>query len=82
MVGCLGHCDLDDLGANRVSPCHHAAAKPLAVARSPYAQTAARIRAAWLNGRSSTKKTPREHRRQWPARTRSTASGLRPTRRA
>ena len=57
-------------GGNLVSPSQNAAASPLAAARAPKLQTAARTRAASVKGRSSTKYTPRAHCRQFPARTR------------
>jgi hypothetical protein len=57
-------------GANFVTSSHHAAAKPLAAAWSPWLNTAALIRAASVNGLSSTKNTPRPHERHDPDATR------------
>ena len=43
------------LGSKAISPSHHAAVRPVAAAMGPWLQTAARMRAAVLNGRSSAK---------------------------
>lgn len=56
-------------GGYLVISCHHAAANPLATARGPYPQTAARMGARSVNSRSSTKYTPGEQRSQCPERT-------------